>query len=264
MTDHSIEGKTAVIAGGGRNLGALIASQFVQAGARGIVIHYNSNSSKADAQKTVAKLKALGADAILFQGDLSVVANNVKRFDQAREHFGKADIAINTAGVVIKKPIADVTEADYEKSFAANSKAAFFFIQQAGRVLEERGSIVTIVSSLLAAYTPLFYGQETAESTAYNKAGAAQQVFQNRPDRHRGHRTERRKLRSMLRVEHGIDSGSALRRPAPARPGRVGGGHARVPRCIDAGVAHLPPPQATLAPAQCVHRMACGPDAASP
>jgi NAD(P)-dependent dehydrogenase (short-subunit alcohol dehydrogenase family) len=214
MADHSIKGKIAVIAGGGKNLGALIAKQFVEAGARGIAIHYNSDSSRADAEKTVAELKALGADAILFQGDLSVVDNNVRLFDEAVAHFGKVDIAVNTAGLVIKKPIADVTEADYERSFAANSKAAFFFIQQAGRVLEERGSIVTIVSSLLAAYTPFysiypgskapvehftraaskefgergisvnaigpgpmdtpfFYGQETAESTAYNKAGAA-------------------------------------------------------------------------------------------
>jgi len=214
MADHSIKGKIAVIAGGGKNLGALIAKQFVEAGARGIAIHYNSDSSRADAEKTLAELKALGADAILFQGDLSVVDNNVRLFDEAVAHFGKVDIAVNTAGVVIKKPIADVTEADYERSFAANSKAAFFFIQQAGRVLEERGSIVTIVSSLLAAYTPFysiypgskapvehftraaskefgergisvnaigpgpmdtpfFYGQETAESTAYNKAGAA-------------------------------------------------------------------------------------------
>jgi NAD(P)-dependent dehydrogenase (short-subunit alcohol dehydrogenase family) len=214
MAEHSIKGKTAVIAGGGKNLGALIGKQLVQAGAGGIVIHYNSVSSKSDAEKTAAELKTLGADAILFQGDLSVVDNNTRLFDQARSHFGTVDIAVNTAGVVIKKPLAEVTESDYEKSFAANSKAAFFFIQQAGRVLENRGSIITIVTSLLAAYTPFysiypgskapvehftraaskefgergisvnaigpgpmdtpfFYGQETAESTAYNKAGAA-------------------------------------------------------------------------------------------
>jgi NAD(P)-dependent dehydrogenase (short-subunit alcohol dehydrogenase family) len=123
-------------------------------------------------------------------------------------------VAVNTAGVVIKKPIAEVTEADYDRSFDANSKAAFFFIQQAGRVLENEGGIVTIVTSLLAAYTPFysiypgskapvehytraaskefgergisvnaigpgpmdtpfFYGQETADSTAYNKSAAA-------------------------------------------------------------------------------------------
>ncbi|BDT68295.1 3-oxoacyl-[acyl-carrier-protein] reductase FabG [Comamonadaceae bacterium OS-1] len=214
MTAPTLAGRVAIIAGGGKNLGALIAHQLVDGGAKGIMVHYNSAASKADADNTVAALKAKGADAISFQGDLSVVDNCVKLFDATVAHFGRADIAINTAGVVIKKPILELTEADYEKSFAANSKAAFFFIQQAGRTLNERGSIVTIVSSLLAAYTPyygiypsskapvehftraaskefgergisvnavgpgpmntpFFYGQETPDSVAYNKAGAA-------------------------------------------------------------------------------------------
>ncbi len=209
-----LNGKVAVIAGGGKNLGALIAHELQSVGAQGFVLHYNSSSSKAETEKTAAALKEKGADTIIFQGDLSVADNNNKLFDLAKSHFGAVHIGINTAGVVIKKPILEVTEADYNKSFDANSKAAFFFLQQAGRVLEDRGSIVTIVSSLLAAYTPFysiypgskapvehytraaskefgergisvnavgpgpmdtpfFYGQENADSTAYNKAGAA-------------------------------------------------------------------------------------------
>jgi NAD(P)-dependent dehydrogenase (short-subunit alcohol dehydrogenase family) len=210
----NLQDKVIVIAGGGKNLGALIADQFAAAGATGFALHYNSDSSRAETEKTAGRLKEQGADVITFQGDLSVVEKNKALFDQAKAHFGRVNVAINTAGVVIKKPILEVTEEDYEKSFAANSKAAFFFLQQAGRVLEERGSIVTIVSSLLAAYTPFysiypgskapvehytraaskefgergisvnavgpgpmdtpfFFGQESAESTAYNKAGAA-------------------------------------------------------------------------------------------
>ena len=209
-----LNGKVAVIAGGGKNLGALIAQELHSVGAKGFVLHYNSASSKAETEKTAASLKEKGADAITFQGDLSVPENSTKLFDLAKSHFGAVHVAVNTAGVVIKKPILEITEADYDKSFDANSKVAFFFMQQAGRVLEERGSIVTIVSSLLAAYTPFysiypgskapvehytraaskefgergisvnavgpgpmdtpfFYGQETKDSTAYNKAGAA-------------------------------------------------------------------------------------------
>ena len=177
---RSLTGKVAVIAGGGKNLGALVARQFAEAGARGIVVHYNSDSSKAESEKTVAELKALGADAILFQGDLAVVDNNVKLFDQAVAHFGQVDIAVNTAGVVIKKPIADVTEADYDKSFDANSKAAFFFIQQAGRTLAERGSIVTIVSSLLAAYTPFYAVYPGSKAAVEHYTRAASKEFGER------------------------------------------------------------------------------------
>lgn len=174
MSSRSLKGKVAIIAGGAKNLGALVARQFAEAGARGIVVHYHSDAAKAEAEKTVADVKALGADAIAIQGDLSIVDNNASLFNRAIEHFGQVDIAINTVGVVIKKPILEVTEADYEQSFNANSKAAFFFIQQAGRTLADGGSIVTIVSSLLAAYTPFYaiYPGSKAPVEHYTRAAS--------------------------------------------------------------------------------------------
>jgi NAD(P)-dependent dehydrogenase (short-subunit alcohol dehydrogenase family) len=180
MSHPILQGKVAVIAGGGKNLGALVASQFVQAGARGLVLHYNSDGSRAETEKTAAALCEQGAEVLTFQGDLAVVANNVKLFDQARSHFGEVNIAVNTAGVVIKKPIADVTEADYDKSFDANAKAAFFFLQQAGRVLAERGSIVTIVSSLLAAYTPFYAIYPGSKAAVEHYTRAASKEFGER------------------------------------------------------------------------------------
>lgn len=180
MTDQSLKGKVALIAGGGKNLGALVARQFVQDGARGIALHYNSDSSRAESEKTADELKALGADVTLFQGDLSVVDNNVELFDKAREHFGRIDIAINTVGVVIKKPIADITESDYDKSFDANAKAAFFFIQQAGRTLSDGGRIVTIVSSLLAAYTPFYAIYPGSKAAVEHYTRAASKEFGER------------------------------------------------------------------------------------
>lgn len=174
MSARTLQGKVAVIAGGGKNLGALIAHQFVDAGAKGIAVHYNSASSQAEAEKTVAELEAKGAKAFAFQGDLAVVENNVKLFDETVKRLGGVDVAINTAGVVVKKPILQVTEADYEKSFDANSKAAFFFMQQAGRTMNEGGSIVTIVSSLLAAYTDSYaiYPGSKAPVEHYTRAAS--------------------------------------------------------------------------------------------
>lgn len=180
MSHPTLQGKVAVIAGGGKNLGALVASQFVEAGAKGLVLHYNSDSSRVETEKTAAVLKEKGADVLTFQGDLAVVANNVAIFDKAKSHFGEVDIAINTAGVVIKKPIADVTEADYDKSFDANAKAAFFFLQQAGRTLSERGSIVTIVSSLLAAYTPFYAIYPGSKAAVEHYTRAASKEFGER------------------------------------------------------------------------------------
>ena len=153
MSINTLDGKVVIIGGGAKNLGGLISRDLAQHGAKAIVVHYNSNSTKAAADETVAAVKAAGAEAIAVQGDLSVVANNVKLFDEAIKAFGGVDIAINTTGMVIKKPIVEVSEEDYDKIFAVNSKAAFFFIQEAGKKLNDRGKICTIVSSLLAAYT---------------------------------------------------------------------------------------------------------------
>ncbi len=180
MAAPTLEGKAVVITGGGKNLGALIAHQFADAGAKGFALHYNSDGSKAEAEKTAGELREKGADVITFQGDLAVVGNNAKLFDQAKAKFGQVHVAINTAGVVIKKPIAEITEADYDKSFDANAKAAFFFLQQAGRVLEERGSIVTIVSSLLAAYTPFYAIYPGSKAAVEHYTRAASKEFGER------------------------------------------------------------------------------------
>ena len=64
MADHGIKGKTVLIAGGGKNLGGLLARDLAQHGARAVAIHYNSASSAAEADLTVAAIKeALAAAA---------------------------------------------------------------------------------------------------------------------------------------------------------------------------------------------------------
>ncbi len=87
---------------------------MAQHGAAGIAIHYNSDSSQADAEQTVAAVKAQGANAFAFQAGLTKVANVTKLFDETLQQFGRIDIAINTTGLVIKKPIVEVTEDDYD------------------------------------------------------------------------------------------------------------------------------------------------------
>lgn len=96
------------------------------------------------------------------------------------KRFGQIDIAINTVGVVIKKPILDVTEADFDQSFDANAKAAFFFIQQAGRTLNDGGSIVSIVTSLLAAYTDSYAIYPGSKAAVEHFTRAASKEFGSR------------------------------------------------------------------------------------
>ncbi len=158
MTDHSIKGKVALIAGGAKNLGGLLARDLAKQGARAVVIHYNSAASRADAEATAAAVRAEGAEALTLQADLTTAGAMEKLFADAVAAFGRPDIAINTVGKVVKKPISDISEAEYDELSAINSKSAFFFLKEAGKHLNDNGKIVTLVSSLLGAFTPFYAG----------------------------------------------------------------------------------------------------------
>ena len=123
MAEHTLNGKNVLIAGGAKNLGGLIARQAAEAGAN-VAIHYNSDSSRADAEQTLAAVEAAGGKGAMFQGDLTVPANVTRLFADAEAAVGKIDIAVNTAGKVLRKPIVETTEDEYDSMFDINAKAA--------------------------------------------------------------------------------------------------------------------------------------------
>lgn len=210
MTEQTLQGKTILIAGGGKNLGGLIARQAAAAGAD-IAVHYNSESTRPEAEDTLAAVDASGSKGVLLTGDLTKPANVERLFDDAVSALGPIDIAVNTTGKVLRKPIAETTEDEYDAMFDINAKAAYFFIKEAGKHLADNGKIVTIVTALLAAFTdgystyaggkspvehftraaakeyadrgisvtaiapgpmdtPFFYGQETPERVEFHKS----------------------------------------------------------------------------------------------
>ncbi|WP_151831829.1 SDR family oxidoreductase [Acinetobacter ursingii] len=179
MAAQTLKDKVVLITGGAKNLGGLISRKFAEQGAK-LAIHYNSESSKADAEKTLAEVKALGIDAILLQADLSSIDRIEELFVKTKQHFGGIDIAINTVGRVLKKPIVDTTEAEFDSMSDINSKIAYFFIQSAGRHLNDDGKICTIVTSLLAAYTGLYSTYEGLKAPVEHYTRAASKEFGER------------------------------------------------------------------------------------
>lgn len=174
MADHSIRGKTALIAGGAKNLGGLIARDLAEQGARAVVIHYNSTASKADADKTVAAVERAGARAVALQANLTSAAAMEKLFADAVAAVGRPDIAINTVGKVLKKPFVEITEAEYDEMSAVNAKSAFFFLREAGKHVNDNGKICTLVTSLLGAFTPFYasYAGTKAPVEHFTRAAA--------------------------------------------------------------------------------------------
>ena len=122
MVDHSIKGKTVLIAGGAKNLGGLIARDLAEHGAKTIAIHYHSAASKAEADATVAAVKAAGAQAAAFQADLTQPGAVAKPFADTKAAFGAPAIATNTVGKVLKKPTSDHTAEDDDSTYGSKFK----------------------------------------------------------------------------------------------------------------------------------------------
>ncbi|MFC3902131.1 NAD(P)-dependent dehydrogenase, short-chain alcohol dehydrogenase family [Acinetobacter marinus] len=172
MSQHDITGKTILIAGGAKNLGGLLATDLAKQGAKAVAIHYNSESSAKDAENTVAAIKAAGAEAFAFQYDLRRADAVEKLFADAKQAMGSIDIAVNTVGKVLKKPIAEISEAEFDEMSDVNSKVAFFFLKEAAKNVSDQGKICTIVTSLLGAYTPFYaaYAGTKAPVEHYTRA----------------------------------------------------------------------------------------------
>ena len=179
MTRTDLKGKVVLIAGGAKNLGGLLSRNFAAKGAK-VAIHYNSEKTKADANKTLADIQNAGAEAFLFQADLTKVENIKKLFEETKATLGGIDIAINTVGMVLKKPFIDTTEMEYDTMFDINSKVAYFFIQEAGKALNDHGKICTIVTSLLAAYTGLYSTYAGAKAPVEHFTRMASKEFGDR------------------------------------------------------------------------------------
>lgn len=177
MISHSLKGKTVLITGGAKNLGLLIAQDLVAHGAGAVAIHYHDAAFKEEAEATVAGLKAAGANSVALQGDLTTASAMEKLFKESIAAIGRPDIAINTVGKVLKKPILETSEAEFDEMSAVNSKAAFFFLKEAGKHVNDNGKILTLVTSLLGAYTPFYASYAGTKAAVEHFTRAASKEF---------------------------------------------------------------------------------------
>ncbi|WP_316807111.1 SDR family oxidoreductase [Pedobacter agri] len=176
MSRNDLNGKVVLIAGGAKNLGGLLSKSVAAKGAK-VVIHYNSDKTKAEADQTLAEIKNNGGEAILVQADLTNITNITNLFATAKEAFGGVDVAINTVGMVLKKPFGETTEQEYDTMMDVNAKQAYFFLQEAGKYLNDNGKICTIVTSLLAAFTGYYSTYAGAKAPVEHFTRAASKEF---------------------------------------------------------------------------------------
>lgn len=152
---RNLAGKVAIVTGAARNMGRAFSVAMAARGAD-IVVHYNSESSQPAAEETARLIEAKGARALLVKGDLTSTESVEKLFNDTIQSFSKVDIVINNAGLVIKKPMAEYTEEDFDRSFAINAKAPFLVMKQAAKHIQENGRVINMGTSLLGAFTGMY------------------------------------------------------------------------------------------------------------
>jgi NAD(P)-dependent dehydrogenase (short-subunit alcohol dehydrogenase family) len=145
MLDLRLDGKRAVVTGGARGMGRLVAIELAALGASVAVCDVN-DAGTAD---VVAEITAAGDIAIGESVDVSDPDAVRGLFARLDEQFGDLDIAVLAAGVIRPKPFFDHTPEDFEYMIGVNVRGTFFSLQEAGRRMaaRRRGKIVTFAST---------------------------------------------------------------------------------------------------------------------
>ncbi|WFB69131.1 SDR family oxidoreductase [Chryseobacterium sp. WX] len=137
--------KVAVVTGSSKGIGAAIALKLAQKGAK-VIVNYSGNQAAAD--ETVSRITSTGGQAIAVKADVSRKEEVEYLFDKTIEHFGKVDIWVNNAGVMLNALIKDLSEEQLEKQLDINIKGVFYSLQQAATKLSDNGSIINLSSTV--------------------------------------------------------------------------------------------------------------------
>ncbi|MFZ0269759.1 glucose 1-dehydrogenase [Caulobacter sp.] len=139
-----LQGKTAVVTGASKGIGAGVAKAFAAEGAA-VVVNYATSRDGAD--KVVAEILAAGGKAVAVQGDVSKPADVTRLFAEAKAAFGVVDVLVNNAGVYQFVPLEDVTEDEYRRQFDINVLGVLLATQEAARQFGPQGGSVINISS---------------------------------------------------------------------------------------------------------------------
>ena len=159
-----LKGKTAVVTGSGRGLGKAIALKLAQLGAN-IVLNDIAASDSIDA--TTEEFKAAGYNVAVTKGDVRILDDVKAMVSVAVETFGSLDILVNNAGITKDKPMAMMSEEDWDLVLDINLKGAFFCTKLAAKqMIKQRSGRIVNIASVAGRY-----GNQGQANYSASKAG---------------------------------------------------------------------------------------------
>ncbi len=137
----TLNGKIAIVTGASRGIGRATAERLARDGAT-VVINYAT--SVKEAETVVEGIKERGGHATAIQADVAKLDDIRRLFQETHSRFERLDILVANAGYSCFKPLTDITEEDFERTYTLNAKGTYFCLQEALRYMGEGGRIVCI------------------------------------------------------------------------------------------------------------------------
>jgi 3-oxoacyl-[acyl-carrier protein] reductase len=150
---NTLNNKVVLVTGASRGIGAAVAKKIAGEGAK-VVINYAGN--KEEAGQTVQLIKDAGGDAIALKADVSKASEVTALFDAAIAHYGKIDVLINNAGIMITKLLKDTTDDDFTRQFDINVRGTFNTLREAATKLANNGTIINLSTTLTRVMIPTY------------------------------------------------------------------------------------------------------------
>lgn len=149
----TLQNKVAIVTGASRGIGAAITRILADAGAK-VVVNYVRNQQAAD--KICAEITAAGGECLTVKSDVSQAVAVGQLFDTAINHYGKIDILINNAGILIFKEIEKISDDEFDRIVDINLKSIFYTLREAATRLSDNGRIINISSTVTRLMLPKY------------------------------------------------------------------------------------------------------------
>jgi 3-oxoacyl-[acyl-carrier protein] reductase len=146
-------GKTAIVTGASRGIGAAVAQRLAADGFA-VVVNFAGKADEANTQ--VERIRAEGGAATAVQADVSDPDAVHRLFDEAESTFGGVDVLVNNAGIMQLSTIADADDAFFDRHIAINLKGVFNGMREAARRLRSGGRVISFSSSVVGLYQPTY------------------------------------------------------------------------------------------------------------
>jgi 3-oxoacyl-[acyl-carrier protein] reductase len=145
--------RIAIVTGASGGIGHSVAVRLAQAG-MAVAVHYAGNRDRA--QAVVDEIVASGGRAMVVSADVADEAEVTALFDQVETEFGGVDVVVNTAGIMLLSPLAELNLDDFDRMHRTNVRGTFVVSQQAARRVRKGGAIINFSTSVTKIALPTY------------------------------------------------------------------------------------------------------------